>query len=317
MPETVFFIAGARVEVKEGNLAEEKVDAIVNAANNRMVMGGGVALAIKRAGGDIIEKQAMEKGPVRVGESLYTRGGKLPAGYVIHAATMGMDFRTDAEKVRKSAASALSLGNTLKISSIAFPALGCGTGGLSPSMVADIMIEETLRCLSVKGGSLKDIRFVLHDRRTFDVFRSSVEGYLVSMTQKTYRNPVPTVDVIIELPGGIVLVKRKNYPYGWAIPGGFVDYGESLEDAAKREAKEETGMAVSGLEQFHTYSAPGRDPRHHTISTVFTARGSGNPKPDDDAEEAAVFTENNLPDNFAFDHKEIVKEYFREHKKEK
>ncbi|MBN1444999.1 MAG: macro domain-containing protein [Candidatus Omnitrophica bacterium] len=310
MPKTSFFIAGTRVTVKEGNIAEEQVDAIVNAANNRMIMGGGVALAIKRAGGDVIEKLAMEKAPVRVGEAVHTRGGKLPAEYVIHAATMGMDFRTDAEKVRKSAASALLTANTLKISSIAFPALGCGTGGLSPGMVADIMIEETLRCLSAKG-TLNDIRFVLYDRKTFNVFFTQVEKYLVNMTRKTYRNPVPTVDIIIEMDGGIVLVKRKNYPYGWAIPGGFVDYGESLEDAAVREAKEETGLDVAGLEQFHTYSEPGRDPRHHTISTVFTGRGGGELKADDDAEEAKIFSKDNLPSDFAFDHGEIVKEYFQ------
>jgi len=310
MPKTSFFIAGTRVTLKEGNLAEEHVDAVVNAANNRMIMGGGVALAIKRAGGDIIEKHAMEKAPVAVGESVYTSGGKLPAEYVIHSATMGMDFRTDADKVRKSAASALLTANTLKISSIAFPALGCGTGGLSPEMVADIMIEETMRCFSAKG-SLKDIRFVLYDRKTFNVFCTQAEKYLASMTQKTYWNPVPTVDVIIEISGGIVLVKRKNYPYGWAIPGGFVDYGESLEDAAVREAKEETGLDVAGLEQFHTYSAPGRDPRHHTISTVFTGKGRGELKAADDAAEAEIFREDVLPSDFAFDHREILKKYFQ------
>jgi len=212
--------------------------------------------------------------------------------------------------VRKSAASALLTANTLKISSIAFPALGCGTGGLSPEMVADIMIEETMRCFSAKG-SLKDIRFVLYDRKTFNVFCTQAEKYLASMTQKTYRNPVPTVDVIIEMSGGIVLIKRKNYPYGWAIPGGFVDYGESLEDAAVREAKEETGLDVAGLEQFHTYSAPGRDPRHHTISTVFTGKGRGELKAADDAAEAEIFREDVLPSDFAFDHREILKKYFQ------
>lgn len=131
------------------------------------------------------------------------------------------------------------------------------------------------------------------------------------METKKYRNPVPTVDIIIEVPGGIVLIKRKNYPYGWAIPGGFVDYGESLEDAAAREAKEETGLEVTELKQFHTYSAPDRDPRQHTISTVFTGKGQGVLKAGDDAGDAKVFTKDNLPDDFAFDHKEIVKEYFR------
>ncbi|HOL22102.1 MAG TPA: NUDIX hydrolase [bacterium] len=128
--------------------------------------------------------------------------------------------------------------------------------------------------------------------------------------EKKYKNPVPTVDIIIEMEGGIVLIKRKNYPYGWALPGGFVDYGECLEDAAVREAKEETGLDVVNLMQFHTYSAPDRDPRHHTISTVFIGKGRGVLKGSDDAEEAKIFTEDNLPEDIAFDHRKILRDYF-------
>ena len=95
---------------------------------------------------------------------------------------------------------------------------------------------------------------------------------------ETYRNPVPTVDIIIEINGGIILIEREHPPYGWAIPGGFVDYGESLEDAAVREAEEETSLKVKSLIQLHTYSDPDRDPRQHTITTVFIAKGEGNPK---------------------------------------
>jgi len=127
---------------------------------------------------------------------------------------------------------------------------------------------------------------------------------------KEYKNPIPTVDIIIEMEGGIVLIKRKNPPYGWALPGGFVEYGESLEDAAIREAKEETGLDVVELRQFHTYSAPDRDPRHHTISTVFTGKGRGVLKGSDDAVEAKIFTEDNLPDEIAFDHRKILDDYF-------
>lgn len=134
------------------------------------------------------------------------------------------------------------------------------------------------------------------------------------MDKKEYKNPIPTVDIIIELDEGIVLIKRKNYPYGWALPGGFVDYGECLEEAALREAKEETGLDVVDLIQFHTYSAPDRDPRHHTISTVFIGKGKGVLKGADDAKEAKVFTEDNLPEDIAFDHRKILKDYF-EHKK--
>ena len=128
-----------------------------------------------------------------------------------------------------------------------------------------------------------------------------------------YKNPVPTADIIIEVEGteGIVLIKRKNPPHGWAIPGGFVDYGEALEETAVREAKEETGLDVTLVSQFHTYSDPLRDPRHHTITTVFVARASGIPKGGDDAKEARIFTEDALPKPLAFDHELILSDYFR------
>lgn len=123
------------------------------------------------------------------------------------------------------------------------------------------------------------------------------------------RNPVPTVDIIIEIGGGIVLIKRKNPPFGWAIPGGFVDYGETLEAAAVREAKEETGLDVTLRCQMHSYSDPSRDSRLHTISTVFIAQAGGTPHAADDAVEVGIFTRGNLP-TLAFDHAEILDDYF-------
>src|SRR5665648_448275 len=125
----------------------------------------------------------------------------------------------------------------------------------------------------------------------------------------TFRNPLPTVDIIIEVGEEIVLIKRKNPPYGWALPGGFVDYGESYEDAAAREAVEETGLTVENMIQFHTYSDPGRDPRQHTASTVFIGLARHNPKAGDDAAEAGLFSEDNLPD-LVFDHARILTDYF-------
>jgi ADP-ribose pyrophosphatase YjhB (NUDIX family) len=128
---------------------------------------------------------------------------------------------------------------------------------------------------------------------------------------EVYHNPIPTVDIIIEIePNGIILIKRKNPPYGWAIPGGFVDYGESLEEAAVREAKEETNLDVKSIRQFHTYSDPKRDLRHHSISTVYIAKAKGKPKAKDDALEIGLFNESNLPDEIAFDHRLILKDYF-------
>lgn len=126
-----------------------------------------------------------------------------------------------------------------------------------------------------------------------------------------HKNPVPTVDIIIELAErGIVLIRRANPPYGWAIPGGFVDYGETVEQAAVREAAEETGLDVRLTRLLGVYSDPERDPRHHTISTVFVAEASGTPVGQDDAAEAAVFTEDNLPEDIAFDHRRILSDYF-------
>lgn len=127
-----------------------------------------------------------------------------------------------------------------------------------------------------------------------------------------YRNPLLTVDIIIEIESqGIVLIKRKNPPYGWAIPGGFVDYGESLENAALREAKEETNLDVKLIRQFHTYSDPKRDPRHHSVSTVYIAKAKGEPKAKDDALEIGIFAESNLPEEIAFDHRSILGDYFK------
>jgi ADP-ribose pyrophosphatase YjhB (NUDIX family) len=129
---------------------------------------------------------------------------------------------------------------------------------------------------------------------------------------EVYQNPIPTVDIIIEIESkGIILIKRKNPPYGWAIPGGFVDYGESLEKAAVREAKEETNLDVKLIKQFHTYSDPKRDRRHHSISTVYIAKGKGIPKAKDDALEIGIFNESTLPEEIAFDHRAILKDYLK------
>ncbi len=123
------------------------------------------------------------------------------------------------------------------------------------------------------------------------------------------RNPYPTVDVVIEVAGGIVLVLRRNPPPGWALPGGFVEYGESLERAAVREAREETGLDVELTRLLGVYSSPGRDPRFHTVATVFVGRASGAPTGGDDAREARVFDPRGLPSPMAFDHAGIVADY--------
>jgi 8-oxo-dGTP diphosphatase len=127
---------------------------------------------------------------------------------------------------------------------------------------------------------------------------------------RRYRNPVPTVDIIIEYRDqGVVLIERANPPYGWALPGGFVDYGESLEAAAVREAREETGLTATLLGQLHTYSDPRRDPRQHTITTVYVAHGSGTPRAADDARRLVIVTPEQFPQVLAFDHQHILADY--------
>jgi 8-oxo-dGTP diphosphatase len=124
------------------------------------------------------------------------------------------------------------------------------------------------------------------------------------------RNPLPTADVIIEVGDRIVLVRRKHPPAGWAIPGGFVEAGETVESAAVREALEETGLPVTLTALLGVYSDPARDPRHHTVSTVYVGRAEGSPSGGDDAAEARLFAEGDLPSPLAFDHAKILADYF-------
>ncbi|WP_245542849.1 inositol monophosphatase family protein [Thermodesulfobacterium hveragerdense] len=136
-------------------------------------------------------------------------------------------------------------------------------------------------------------------------------------TFKPYKNPFPTVDIIIKFADGIVLIYRKNSPQGWALPGGFVDYGESLEQAAIREAKEETNLDIELEYLLGCYSSPNRDPRFHTISTVFVAKGKGMLKGMDDAKEAQVFKLEKIPwDSLVFDHAQILRDFLKREKEE-
>lgn len=125
-----------------------------------------------------------------------------------------------------------------------------------------------------------------------------------------YKNPIPTVDIIIEIDKQYILIERRNKPFGWAIPGGFVDYGESVEDAAIREAWEETSLRVELTSLLGVYSKPDRDPRLHTIATVFLAKAVGKPEAGDDAKTIRLFRIGEKPDKMVFDHDKIIEDYF-------
>ncbi len=303
-------IKNTEIKVVMGDITELRVDAIVNAANNQLLMGGGVAGAIKKKGGRIIEEEALSKGPVEIGEAIATGAGELAAKYIIHAATMGMDFKTDQVKIRNACKNSLYAANQLKINSIAFPALGCGTGGFPLLASAKIMAQEVLKYLRETDTLLKEIIFCLNNEEAFTIFKKGVLGYLEYVATKLSGGPYVTVDAIIEISAGIVIIKRSNPPFGWALPGGFVDYGESLEAAVIREAKEETNLDLIEVKQFHTYSDPTRDPRFHTIGTVFMAKAKGKPHAGDAAAEIKVIKVSQIKKlEFAFDHKKILIDY--------
>ena len=164
-----------KIEVWQGDITQLELDAVVNAANNRLWMGGGVAGALKRAGGKEIEDEALTKGPISIGEAAVTGAGRLRAKYVIHAAVMGQDLRTDAGKIRQATRNSLLRGDELGIKSIAFPALGTGVGGFSLSECARIMIGE-VRQYSAGETRLERVVFVLYDEPAYQAFKRELEA---------------------------------------------------------------------------------------------------------------------------------------------
>jgi O-acetyl-ADP-ribose deacetylase (regulator of RNase III) len=153
------------IEIIRGDITTVQADALVNAANNHLWMGAGVAGALKKAGGEEIEKEAVRKGPIAVGEAVETSAGNLPAMYVIHAAVMGQDLRTDKQKIRNATHNALQLASNLGIETVAFPALGTGVGGFSFVQCAEIMIREAM----IHAQSLRVI-FVLYSEESHAAF---------------------------------------------------------------------------------------------------------------------------------------------------
>jgi len=163
-----------KIELFQGDITRLELDALVNAANNHLWMGAGVAEAIKRTGGSQIEAEAVSKGPVSIGETVVTGAGNLKARYVIHAAVMGQDLTTDTDKIRQATRNSLLRAGELGIESIAFPTLGTGVGGFSVEECARIMINEVLKYPSSKT-SLKKVVFALFDEQSYRVFQQELE----------------------------------------------------------------------------------------------------------------------------------------------
>ncbi|HEY41074.1 MAG TPA: macro domain-containing protein [Dehalococcoidia bacterium] len=163
-----------KIDVRQGDITRVEADAVVNAANNHLWMGGGVAGALKRVGGPEMEAEALKKGPIPIGEAAVTAAGRLPARYVIHAAVMGQDLRTDAAKIRQATKNSLLRADELGIKTVAFPALGTGVGGFPLGECARIMIGEVLQH-SAGGTGLEKVTFVLFDEPAFQAFRQELD----------------------------------------------------------------------------------------------------------------------------------------------
>jgi len=303
-------IKGTEIIIVKGDITEADTEAIVNAANSKFYMGGGVAGAIKKKGGEEIEEEAVKKGPKEKGEVIITQAGRLKAKYIIHAATMDLDFKTDEETIRKATRNTLICAQQNNISSISFCALGCGVGGFSYQTCAKIMAQEVFKYLrEVDDPSLRKIVFILYSEEAFEIFKKNVEGYIDYIQKKISQGPFLTVDAIISYQGKIVMIERSNPPFGWALPGGFVDYGESVEEAVVRETKEETNLDFVNFRQFKVYSRYGRDPRFHTVSVVFVGKGKGDLCASTDAKNVDLFFLDSLPQKIAFDHRKIIEDY--------
>jgi ADP-ribose pyrophosphatase YjhB (NUDIX family) len=218
--------------------------------------------------------------------------------------------RANEQSVRMAYRQALALASGQSARSVAISAIGTGPGGVSPVMSAKIMVQEAIRLARDGSTSVRSITMCCPRQSEYPQFERAANGYLRHFLDVLLWGPFVTVDAIIELPAGIVLVTRSNPPLGHALPGGFVDYGESLETAVRRESLEETGLELLDLAQFHTYSDPSRDPRFHTITTVFSARAEGSPRAGDDAAAVQVIPIDQMEGlHFAFDHRQVLRDW--------
>lgn len=277
--------------------------------------------------------ESVWEGSLKRGEAVAVKAQGAKGRSVIHAGAQGIALPADETLLRQVTANILKCADALEVSSLALPALSREGNDSFIVGMAKIMTQEVMKYARRSNVRLREVIFCLPDQKTFEIFDREAGSYIRHFQALAGAAPYITVDIIIECSaeilkrwggdlsesdepqpqGGIVLIERSNPPYGWALPGGFVDYGESLEQAAAREAREETNLEVVDLRQFHTYSAPERDPRFHTISTVFIGEGRGEPKAGDDAKRLKIVRYEDLPElNYAFDHKEIIEEYLVE-----
>lgn len=304
-------IKNVEVKIVQADIRKLKVEAIACANNMALNLKEGLAKLISTSGRRARrDKPTVRKKIARADAVWSPATGKLACRYVIYTAIVDKNKGLTEDIIRRSCRNILCCASDLKVKSLALPSLVIAKDPFPQVGGAKIMTQEILKFVRFEKTSLKEIIFCLSNPQEYHVFEQTVSGYLHHVQDTLGDGPYATVDAIIEMKEGIVLIERSNPPYGLALPGGFVDYGESLEEAIQREAMEETGLTLKNLRQFHTYSAFGRDPRFHTISTVFTSQGQGIPRSGDDAKGLKIIRYSELMNfDYAFDHKDVIKDY--------
>lgn len=221
--------------------------------------------------------------------------------------------KADIDTLREAVTYSLMQADENGVESIAFGMLGCYDGGLSYSHSSKVMAQQLFKYIKeTEKPAVKKVIFVVNNEDAFVVFKKNIEGYLEYMTHKGLLGPYVTVDGIVEYQDGLVVIERTNPPLGYALPGGFVDYNESVEDAVVREIKEETNLDFKDIRLLTVSSEPDRDPRFHTVSVVFCGRGEGELCAGDDAAKAHVYKFDELPYEMAFDHRNLIDEYLKQ-----
>lgn len=261
---------------------------------------------------DAVALESVEEGQVGTSQGVVVQDGGNGHHYTILADLSFEGTLADAERLRKGYADVLRKSAELGVRRLILIPFGYERGVIPAIVSAKVLAQELLRFIRFGEHRVETIHICVTDEEHFEIFKQNLIGYIVHVQDTLGMGPYVTVDAIIERPEGIVVIERSNPPYGWALPGGFVDYGESLEQAVEREVREETGLQFADFWQMKTYSDPGRDPRFHTISTVFVGRGEGSPQAADDAKNLRIVARKELlKGDYAFDHKKIIEDYLK------
>jgi ADP-ribose pyrophosphatase YjhB (NUDIX family) len=257
------------------------------------------------------KRRAKKLKKLKPGQAVLRKDDFFNTGYIIF---INLSRVKKQEVVRKALDSCFKRVRRYNIESLGFLADSFKNNG-DFAVFSKIAAQEIFRQARIKDKKrFKKILLITESSSTENILSRNVTSYLNHI--KINRGPFLTVDGLVQYKNGIVLIERSNPPLGLALPGGFVDYGEKVEDAVIREVKEETNLDFINIKQFKVYSDRFRDPRFHTVSVVFTGKGRGKLKAASDAKKALVFEIvkgkrrlAKLPDNIAFDHKKIIKDF--------